>query len=393
LALEYRKRAEKLYEKANSTKKLNRLYNLSVFQQLTAIVIITLLALFFSFSYSPFYSVLIPIITVLVLHQELFSQKRFSENLQKEYDSLSRRVFCRDSANVAEFHLQLLKGKVRTILGRTLDSSQSMLIQAQSLESASEHAHCNVENGVKQLSTVTTAMDEMVQTVDEIARNSSVTSDEVQKVSHKCQEAFGVMNAMQEDVTNFSQVVKDSSIFASGITDEMAQVLTLMEEIQGIADQTNLLALNAAIEAARAGEQGRGFAVVADEVRTLSNRTHKATESIQGTVNSLLTSLTALSTKLREDSEMAVDTAQKSTLVKELVTSLDKQMQTINSAAFEISAAAEQQSMVTREVSESVLKVKDLSQGSLDDADKVAQLARDIDLNAQQLASLGKSFG
>lgn len=392
LEAEFRNRAELLYSTAKTGKKLTSKLQLSTKQRVLSLLIVTLVAIALAHTINPWFNLLIPFFTFLVLYNELFVRQKFYDELKSNYDSISRSVYCNDVSNLAEFHLQMQKGRVQTILGRTYDSSRSLLSQVRSLEKASEHAHNNVEHELQQLETITGAMDEMVQTVEEIASNCAQASGEVQTVTHKCEKITNSVADMQSDVSTFANAVETSSEFASQVVNEMESVVTLMDEIQGIAQQTNLLALNAAIEAARAGDQGRGFAVVADEVRTLSDRTQSATEDIHATMSGLMESLDKLSNKLQQDCGIARQTVSQSVDVQELISSLDNEMKNIQRATIEISAATEEQSMATKSVNESIYNVKSSSYQNLEDADQVASLAHTIDDKAHQLASLGTSF-
>ncbi|WP_375749477.1 methyl-accepting chemotaxis protein [Vibrio sp. HN007] len=393
LAPEFRSRAEKLYTVSAKGKQLTSKLQLSTRQRILALIAVTFVSLFLAHLVNPWFNLITPIAVFAILYNELFVRQPFYEELKRNYDSISRSVYCNDSTNTAEFHLQMQKGRVQTILGRTFDSSRSLLSQVQSLEQASEHAHHNAKEELQQLEAISTAMEEMVQTVEEVAKTSVQVSGEVQSVTDKCERANDAMSKTRSDVVAFAKAVEASSEYATEISGEMDSVIALMDEIQGIAHQTNLLALNAAIEAARAGSMGMGFAVVADEVRSLSSRTQSVTENIHVTMSNLMESLEKLAAKLKADCNYAGTSVDLTNEVLSLISSLEDEIKTIHQATYEISAATEQQTMVAKEVNNSIHVAKSASISNLEDADQVADLAHTIDTKAHQLASLGSSFG
>lgn len=394
LAPQIKKRAERLYRSADTSPSLITYLKsqLTPNIRLAITCCLSILIVFLSFSTSAWFSLVIPLLFILIMYRELIGSIQFNTQLKQRYDSMSRLVFCDHSDNIADYHLHMKDGKIRTILGRTADSGKMLTNQVALLEKSANHARHNVEIETNELHQVATAMDEMVATINEVARNSANSSEEVHEASHQAEISATKMMATQTTVEQLANEVARSVRSTESLSAELESITALMDEIQGIAAQTNLLALNAAIESARAGEQGRGFAVVADEVRSLSQRTHTTTEKIQNTMSNINHALSDLIDVMNSGQHAANSALENTQKTQVMIQAFKTMMSVIDDSAIQISTATEQQIAVAKDINQNIQSIKETAQSNLDDADNVTELARSIQAKAEQLRSLSRSF-
>ena len=232
----------------------------------------------------------------------------------------------------------------------------------------------------------------MSQTVIDVAKNASIIAESARAASEKAKAGEAAVNKSIGESTAISQTVNASATVMKNLGEKSAQIGEIILVINDIADQTNLLALNAAIEAARAGEQGRGFAVVADEVRKLAERTAKATSeigtmirSVQDEVNEAITSMDTATRRV--DTGVALSSEAGSTL-REIVSSVD----TLQAMVQQIASATEEMSSVAEHISGDVQSIasgaNEISSGS----GQIAETSSDIARQGSNLQSAVSQF-
>lgn len=217
---------------------------------------------------------------------------------------------------------------------------------------------------------VASSMSEMVSTVDQVAQRSEVILRQIQSVDQRASQNREQMDTNIHKIEHLLGQIETSTAVVNELDEHSKSIDRILEVIQGIAEQTNLLALNAAIEAARAGEQGRGFAVVADEVRTLATRTHSSTEEIQTVIAQLQQGVSKTVGSMEESRKSATDSVDQARTVGLSLAELQGSMAEIRDLSMQIATAAEEQSAVAQEIKQNVLEISEMSEQAALGSDK-----------------------
>ena len=239
---------------------------------------------------------------------------------------------------------------------------------------------------------VATAMNEMNATVHEVARSASQAAHAAHAAEEEAMKGKRVVAQTLEVIDSLARDVEQSAEVIRALEKESGNIGTVLDVIRGIAEQTNLLALNAAIEAARAGEQGRGFAVVADEVRTLASRTQQSTQEIQAMIERLqrgTSDAVRAMEKSRSQAQAGVEQAASTG------TSLDAivgAVKTINDMNTQIASASEEQSAVAEEINKNITNISDVAQHTADGASQTASASQQLAQLAEELQGLVSRF-
>ena len=291
----------------------------------------------------------------------------------------------RDELGQLQRSMQGMTVSLRELIGGISKGVTQIASAAEELSAVTEQTSAGVNSQRVETDQVATAMNEMTATVQEVSRNAEEASNAAAAADKEARAGEKVIGEAIDQIELLAVEVDNSNKAMNHLKEESEKIGGVLDVIKAVAQQTNLLALNAAIEAARAGEAGRGFAVVADEVRSLAQRTQKSTEEIEGLITSLQSGTQEVSTVM-ESSRVLTDSSVE--LTRRAVTSLEsitRTVSTIQSMNQQIAAAAEQQSAVAEEINRSVLNVRDISE-------QTAGASEETAASSVELARLGNEL-
>ncbi len=271
-------------------------------------------------------------------------------------------------------------------------SAAQLTDSASTLSSVTEQSTVGAENQMEQLSQMTVSMDEMNGTVAEITRSAQNAADAATEADTQSQNGLKIVGETQIAITTLVTSIEQVSENIESLEKETESVGSILDVIRGIADQTNLLALNAAIEAARAGEQGRGFAVVADEVRSLASRTQESTEEIQIMISRLQSEAKRAVTAMQSNMQDVQLTMEKAEETGNALDVISQSIGTIRDMNVQIAGASEEQSVVSQHINDSVQSVNQTAGKTVDGAGQSSAAANDLAELADSLNKLVNRF-
>ena len=297
-----------------------------------------------------------------------------------------------DEAGRLLLAMSKMQEKLRDTLQRISGSATQLASAAEELNSVTDESARGLTRQNNEIEQAATAVNEMTSAVEEVARNAVSTSEASKNATTSAGDGRDLVQETVSAIERMSADVQSTATLIGDLANESRDIGKVLDVIRGLADQTNLLALNAAIEAARAGEAGRGFAVVADEVRALAHRTQQSTSEIERMIGSIQSGTEHAVDSMRNSTERAESTLN---IARGAGMSLD----TINSAIVEINernlviaSAAEEQAQVAREVDRNLVNIRDLSVQSATGANQTSAASNELSRLAVDLNTLVGRF-
>jgi methyl-accepting chemotaxis protein len=280
--------------------------------------------------------------------------------------------------------------KVHTLVKKTAETAEAVTQSATKSNQLSQQITESVEHQRQQTDMVATAMNEMTHAAEDVSANASEAAASANTANKTCGNAKEVVFKGVDSVKSLVNEVGKASEVINDLKDNVGEIVTVLDVIRGIAEQTNLLALNAAIEAARAGEQGRGFAVVADEVRTLASRTQDSTQEIQNMIERLQTGSDQAVDVMLSSRDVGEQTLVHSTSAGNSLDEIADSVNAINEMNAQIANSAKEQNTVGSSINNNIVKI-------LTESDKTAQAATEsqetVSVLAANASDLSKLIG
>lgn len=294
---------------------------------------------------------------------------------------------------------ELMKNSINTVaqsLSKAISEVSEAVMAAAAasdqISSSAEEMSAGAKNQTAKTSEVSSSVEEMTETILENTKNANVASEAAKKAGDKAKEGGKVVEGTIQGMIRIADVVKKSAKTVEALGNSSDQIGQIVEVINEIADQTNLLALNAAIEAARAGEQGRGFAVVADEVKKLAERTSKATKEIAGMIkqiqNDTKDAVQSMKLGTEEVDKGKASTDKAGKVLNEIITEAEK----VTEIASLVASASEQQSLAAETINGNIESINNVTQQSAAGIEQISQSAVSLNKITQKLESMINQF-
>ncbi|MCU4675431.1 methyl-accepting chemotaxis protein [Catenovulum sp. 2E275] len=353
-----------------------------------------------NFSYSSLFLVLVIIVILVTCYIQL--EKRVIKTTSQLVDEaqkiangdLTRYIQHSGKDEIAQLSASFntMVERLSNLLNKINQQAQQAQVAATELDQISAEARSLNEQQNQAIEVISSSVYENSTAVKEVSHNCIQASQSASEADEFTQEGLTVVNQGIRSVEDVAQILTDSIAKLTELENSVNEVAVILNVISNIAEQTNLLALNAAIEAARAGEQGRGFAVVADEVRTLASRTQSSTIEIKDKINTLQNASQSVTERIRSSDQSVQDAVKNSERVGRMLSDISQQVKQISDVNRTIATASEEQAQVTDDIAERLTAIRDTSEHSHQQTELISSSATELARLAENLNLEVKKF-
>ncbi len=316
------------------------------------------------------------------------------EDLAEGEGDLTQRLDDNGNSEIA----QMAKGfnkfaiKVQALISELAGSVENLSTVVRDVTAIVDQTQTGSQQQREQTEQVATAVTEMTATIQEVASNANLAADSAQQADENARLGQKVVGETVSSINSLATEIETGVNVINKLSQDTESIGTVLDVIKGIAEQTNLLALNAAIEAARAGEQGRGFAVVADEVRTLASRTQQSTTEIESMIDALQVQAHAAVDAIKQGQVKAQASVKNASNAGTALNEITNSVATISSMNIQIATASEEQSSVSEEINQNVVVISRVADDNAEASNQLANSSQELGRLAGELQKLVSQF-
>jgi len=291
----------------------------------------------------------------------------------------------KDEITTMTIDFNSLIGDFKNLINEVNTALNTLNVATEHLSESTAATSSGMQEQLHEADMVATAATQMQATIQDISHNTEAAAKKAESTNLSAQQGRNEVDSTVKHIRDLSSSLGNASNVVSQLEKDGETIGSVLDVIRAIADQTNLLALNAAIEAARAGEQGRGFAVVADEVRSLAQRTQESTSEIEGIINTLQQRTQEVVSIMHQCRSQGDESASQAIKAGELLGAITEDVQTIMEMSTQIAVAIDEQSQVASEVNKNVVRIRDIAQDASGHAANNAQTSEEVSEQARVL--------